>query len=210
MKFSIIVPHYDSTINDFMFIRGMTSLKNQIIDKNQYEVIVIHDGPVTRKIPSIYETMSNCKVLVTEERKNDWGHSSRDLGIKIGVGDYCLFFNPDNILYPNALEVIANKIDEESYIPNDIILYPILMRGMESDGTMYWRNRNDMSKFTIFTGLPPIKNNIDCMQLVMKRENWNKKNGWYDKSEESDGNMYPALVSEYKARCCNQILGEHW
>jgi hypothetical protein len=61
----------------------------------------------------------------------------------------------------------------------------------------------------ILTGSPAIKHNIDCMQLVMKKDIWVKEGGWKDKTEQSDGNMYPYFVKKYGARYCYDILGEH-
>jgi len=216
-KFSIIVPHYDGVISDEQFLQGMNSLVNQTY--RDFEILVYHDGPISRPIPNI--DFPNVKIKVTEKRFNDWGHSLRDMGIREAQGEYILHFNPDNILYKNALESIFKQSQKQYFynkdgieyiypLPNDIIIFPILMRGVQSNGVGLWRNKKNAEKdYMIFTGYPPLKYNIDCMQLVMKRSLWIENDGWKDKSEDSDGNMYEPFVQKYKARYCSEVLGEH-
>ena len=60
------------------------------------------------------------------------------------------------------------------------------------------------------TGNPPVLNNIDAMQLVMRRDLWLAEGGWYDKSQAGDGPMYERFAAKYSYRCVDQILGEHW
>lgn len=206
-KFTIVVPHYDGSISDEEFTTGINSLSSQTF--KDFEVLIFHDGPLSRDLPEI--NVTDYKVIITKNRKNDWGHSLRDLGIKYAKGEYIIHFNPDNILYPNALETIFSKLSEtDDNVPNNIVIFPVLMKGMCTNGKILWREKqNADKKKLIFTGFPPIRNNIDCMQLVMKKSLWVSNGGWYDKTEQSDGNMYPLLVQKYEARYCSEILGEH-
>ncbi len=208
-KFSIIIPHYDGVISDETLIRGIDCLKNQTF--KDFEVLLYHDGPISRPIPEL--VLDWCTSFrSTNVRYNNWGHSLRDLGIKEAKGEYIVHFNPDNILYPNALDEIDKKLKEEiiHQRTSEIVIFPIIMRGMQSNGKVVWRERGERGKKSlVFTGLPTVKYNIDCMQLVMRRGIWLLNGGWKDKSEESDGNMYPFFVSFYGARYCCDILGEH-
>ena len=203
------MPHYDRVISDELFLRGYSSLQNQA-NAPLYEVLVYHDGPVSRPVPN------RIRVRETSERHNDWGHSLRDLGIREARGDYVIHFNPDNVLYSFALREIELALrSRQRFVKiekgDEIVIFPILMRGMQTDGRGVWRVR-DVSPppSVILTGLPPAKYFIDCMQLVMKREVWLREGGWKDKSEESDGNMYPGFVKKYGARYVGRVLGEHW
>lgn len=212
MKFSIIVPHYDGSISDELFERGIQSLLDQ--SYQDFEVLIYHDGPTQRPIPDLWNQFGDrAKLTVTKKRENNWGHDNRDRGIKDAKGEYIVHFNPDNILYSNALEEIKLK-SEESYeidTTNKLIIFPIRMCGMQSNGKFVWREQDKASeKSMIFTGFPSIKYNIDAMQLVMHNQLWYKYGGWYDKTKESDGNMYPRFVQENGARYCSKILGEHW
>ena len=209
MKFSIIVPHYDQSISDDMFRRGMNCLFEQTF--KDFEVLIYHDGPTSRDIPMPDD--DRFKLRVTKERENNWGHSNRDRGIRKAKGQYIVHFNPDNVLYPEALEEISKEADKEYEVAlsNDIIIIPVLMRGMQTNGRMLWRNKdNPQDNYMIFTGYPAIMNNIDAMQLVMKKSKWISYGGWGDLREQADGMMYPRFVAELGARHCSKILGEHW
>jgi len=147
-------------------------------------------------------------VKATKKRYNDWGHSLRDLGIKESSGDYIIHFNPDNILYENALEVL-NKHEE------DILVFSIKMIGMEEKQVhgrrvRYYKPIRDVSKFTVLSGNPITYGNIDCMQFIMKRDLWCKHGGWYDKRETSDGFIYPEVAKDKNIKYITDILGEHY
>lgn len=224
-KFSIIVPHYDETISDEVFVRGITCLLNQTY-KN-FEVLIYHDGPISRPIPEIYKNLQNHKLVITDKRENNWGHGNRNRGIHDSKGEFIIHFNPDNILYDNALDEINKTIEEEPYPRamtinssgrrillgnNDIIIFPILMIGHYRFGlNNYYCFRVKQNDYhsTIMTGDPAVKYNIDCMQLVMKRSLWLEYGGWYNKTNESDSIMYPKFVDDLGARYCNKVLGEH-
>jgi hypothetical protein len=52
--------------------------------------------------------------------------------------------------------------------------------------------------------------NIDAMQLVMKRSLWLAEGGWHDKREDGDGRMYEAFAKKYGYRTVGPVLGEHF
>jgi len=226
-RYSIIVPHYDGSIDDKTFTRGMYCLLNQI--EQNFEVLIYHDGPLSRPIPDIYKQFGDrCKLSITEKRENDWGHSNRDRGIRAAQGEYIVHFNPDNILYHDALYEVSKLIDD-TRIPivraengklvgsNNIIIIPVYMighfrYGLKSLSGMRIKPEISPRKEhrTIFTGDPCVFANIDCMQLIMKRELWMKYGGWYTKESYSDGLIYPRFVDDHGARYVDKILGEHW
>jgi len=204
--FSIIVPHYQGSVSHERFLEGIESLQNQTFQ--DFEILCYHDGPllddnVEFPIP----------VICTKKRVNNWGHSLRDRGIWEAKGEYIVHFNPDNLLYPTALEEInaGTKFDEhlfETGEKNPIVVFPIKMLGMMRNATNLIRIA-DESVSMILTGMPAVLYSIDCMQLVMKTSLWKKNNGWYDKRENSDGYMYPLLVAKYNAFVCGDVLGVH-
>jgi hypothetical protein len=160
-----------------------------------------------------------CKIKPTKKRFNDYGHSLRDLGIKEAKGDYLLFFNPDNILYPEALEYIDKTIGRTSMIFDDsgkcldtpdIIIFPVIMRGMVIAPGRICRMESNMELYTILTGVPVKRHHIDAMQFVMKRDLWLKEGGWYDKTHDGDGIMYEKFAAKYGYRTVCPILGEHY
>lgn len=219
-RFSVIIPHYDDVISDEVLQQGLLCLENQTY--RNFEVLLYHDGPLSRGLPDLSVFNYDIRFKATRERYNDWGHSLRDLGIKEAKGEYILHFNPDNILYRFALERINDSIENKDgrypviarengtiFSGNNIVIFPIYLVGIICDG-LGFRRTYDINHRFILTGNPPVKYYIDCMQLVMKTDLWRKVGGWRDKSEESDGEMYQAFVrANNGARYVDDILGEH-
>lgn len=213
-RFSIIIPHYDGSITDTVLKRGLECLQDQVTDYlrpyRDFEVLLYHDGPESRDPIDLSVYSFPIFYKATKKRYNNWGHSLRDLGIKEARGQYIVHYNPDNVLYDNALYEIEKKIDGECVLntENNIIIFPIYLNGVVINGRLVARTFNCKDK-ALFTGYPSIKYNIDCMQLVMRRDTWLSEGGWKDKSEQSDGNMYPYFVAKYGARYIPEVLGEH-
>jgi hypothetical protein len=210
-KFSIVVPHYQGTVTHKQFCRGVNSILAQTC--GGYEILCYHDGPLLDpRLPF------PVPVRPTEVRHNDFGHSLRDRGIREATGEYVLFFNPDNLLYPTALELIGRTLAEPALIFDeegrcldrpDVVIFPILMRGVKVAHKRLCRFP-DPAIYTIFTGVPVRRHNIDCMQFVMRRELWVAEGGWADKSHDGDGIMYERLAAKYGYRTVPEVLGEHW
>jgi hypothetical protein len=218
-RFSVIVPHFDQVVADGMLLRGLGCLAQQ--NFGDFEVLLYHDGPLSRPLPNVAALGLGSRLRTTIEavRLNDWGHTLRDRGIRAANGDYIVHFNPDNILYPNALETL----DKYSRAPVPhvargelaenpaILIFAIAMRGMNFNGRWpIWRDPANPARALIFTGIPPVPGLIDCMQLVATRAVWLEIGGWYDRSERSDGTIYSRLVRERGARYVPSVLGEHW
>jgi hypothetical protein len=218
-RFSVIVPHFDGSVTDGMLLRGLGCLARQTY--GDFEVLLYHDGPLSRALPDLTALGLGARLRTTvgETRHNDWGHSLRDRGIRAATGDYIVHFNPDNVLYPNAFEVLDRygrapvpPVSRAELAENPAILvFAIAMRGMNFNGRWpIWRDPADPSRALIFTGIPPVPGLIDCMQLVATRAVWLEIGGWYDRSEKSDGTIYARLVEERGARYVPSVLGEHW
>jgi len=221
-KFSIIIIDYDQSVDRDYMQRAIQCLMVQTF--SEFEIILLHDGP---KEKAYEEELSEKQlefidqIIITEERYNNWGHTLRDMGIRSAKGEFIIHFNADNVLFPHALERLAHFSDQTlppiydklGNIKNDntILIFSIYMRGVVFCNGGYSRRVGEEDTYsTIMTGIPTRYGNIDCMQLVMKREYWLKENGWYDKSRNSDGEMYPELVKKYGARYIPELLGEHW
>ena len=221
-SFSIIMIDYDQSVERDYMRRAINCLMSQTYQS--FEIILLHDGP---KEHDYSKELSKAQlefidqIIITDERLNNWGHSQRDMGIRAAKGDYIIHFNADNVLFPHALERLAFHATQElppiydtsGEIKNDnsILIFSIYMRGVVFCNGGYSRRVGQEDTYsTIMSGIPTRYGNIDCMQLVMKRECWLKENGWYDKSRNSDGVMYPDLVKKYGARYLAELLGEHW
>ncbi len=214
--FTIIVPHYQGVVSHEHFLRGIESLSAQTY--SSYELLVYHDGPLLDDSVE-FPVDIHC----TNKRYNNWGHSLRDMGIREAHGEYILHFNPDNVLYPYALEEINTRIEDPPQhirlpdgdnieLNNGILIFPIWLMGVSSTGLVMWREKgNEEAMRFMLSGFPPRKYFIDCMQLVMKTRIWRDQGGWYDKTETSDGSMYERFVElNQGARYIGRVLGEHW
>lgn len=211
--FSIIVVHYQGAISREVYLRGINSILAQTF--KDFEVLVYHDGPLLDA-----EAPTPVPIRCTPARHNDWGHSLRDMGIREATGDYIIHFNADNVLYSNALQVLADTVREPNRIFDTntgramdnaaLIVFPILMHDhVRYMDTIVRLNPNSGAKM-IMTGNPPLFGWIDCMQLVMLRRLWLAEGGWSDRSKAGDGVMYQRFTAKYGYRGVGQVLGEHY
>lgn len=213
-RFTIIGIYYQPSHPAEVFARGIRSVRNQTF--KDYELLVYHDGPLQGAVPEV--DGGGVDVRCTPTRHNDWGHSLRDRGIREATGDYILFHNLDNVLYPDLLQAL----DDETKRPprlfgqngqpietDNILIFPILYHDLARFMQAWLRLPAGSGAKMIMTGNPPVFGLIDCMQLVMKRQLWLAEGGWRDKSEASDGVMYPQFCQKYGYRNLAQILGEH-
>ena len=210
--FSIVVVHYQGVNSHDVFMRGYESLAAQTF--KDFEILCYHDGPLLDT-----GVQFPLPVTCTPQRHNDWGHSLRHAGILAATGDYILHFNADNILYPNALDELAAEIKRAPRLvqktgqvldTNDMVIFPIKMWNLIKFRDITWQRKGVPEFYTILTGIPPILQYIDCMQLVMKRNLWLAEGGWYDRRELGDGYMYQSFAAKYGYRTVGPVLGEHF
>ena len=193
-------------------MRGYESLAAQTF--KDFEILCYHDGPLLDT-----GVQFPLPVTCTPQRHNDWGHSLRHAGILAATGDYILHFNADNILYANALDELAAEINRAPRLvqktgqvldTNDMVIFPIKMWNLIKFRDITWQRKGVPEFYTILTGIPPILQYIDCMQLVMKRNLWLAEGGWYDRRELGDGYMYQSFAAKYGYRTVGPVLGEHF
>lgn len=214
--FSVIVPYYDATVSDDELTRCLASLAAQTF--RDFEVLLIHDGPPSRALPNAPATVPGYAPRCTSARANDFGHSLRDVGIRLATGEYIVHLNSDNLLYPFALEELALSASRDEpetmgqpYRTNpDLLIFPIVMRGMVGNVRRGIMRTGNPAHTLILNGYPALEGTIDCMQLVMKRALWLHYGGWYDKAPNSDAQMYTRFVKDNGARMVGRVLGEHW
>lgn len=116
MFFSIIIPIY----NVAHFINsGLQCISEQTF--TDYEVILVDDGS-TDASPSICDEAaildSRIKVIHSE---NQGSGPARNIGIDVAKGDYLVFFDIDDVLHQNALEIIHNRISQFSNL--DLLIF---------------------------------------------------------------------------------------
>ncbi|MCX7287995.1 MAG: glycosyltransferase family 2 protein [Rhodobacterales bacterium] len=105
--FTVIVTDYEPSVPRAYFRRKMASLAAQTCD--DFEVLVYHDGPKSRTYEEDLDggpLHPATQFFVTPSRAGDWGHTSRDLGIRAARGRWIIHTNADNVFYPNLIAVL--------------------------------------------------------------------------------------------------------
>ena len=136
---SIVIPVYNS---EKYLKECLNSLFHQTYE--DIEIIAVNDGSTDRSL-EILQGYSNKIQIFSQE--NNGLYSALKLGISKIQGRWCKWFSPDDVLYPNAIEI---QVNEAKKYPDNTILYSnwniidetgkLLREFCESDN-------NDLSRF---------------------------------------------------------------
>lgn len=136
MKLKIICVTYEQGYLLKTFINSIKAQTNP-----NWELIIIHDGKAEAQYDNLIreEYMSpKIRFIQTEERKNDYGHSLRELGIKEYVtdeDDWVLITNGDNYYAPVFLQYCFNAIESlpegvtknyDCYLPTGVVYFDMV------------------------------------------------------------------------------------
>jgi hypothetical protein len=193
-KFSIIIVDCDRHTPRDTAKRGIDSVMSQTF--SDFEVIFVHNG--VKKQP--YETefdlsaLAKWKAIYIKEEFNDWGNTSRNYGSRVADGEYFLFFNIDNLLYPRCLERV-NACLEEGKVKKEVVIFTII------------HNKNAER---ILTGNPVLFQHIDCLQVVASRNAWESIGFWHRKEYEADAHLFLELSARYTPFYIEEILAENF
>lgn len=111
---SIIIPVYNSE----KYIENLLkSLLNQLDEK--VEVHIIDDGSNDNTKRIIHNMIINKSNIYYTYQKNSGVAEARNTGLKLARGKYVYFCDSDDILLPNAINLILSKIETD----NDIIFF---------------------------------------------------------------------------------------
>lgn len=143
-RLSIIIPIYK--VEDYVE-RCLSSLLNQDLDPDQFEIICVNDGSPDRSgdiVKNLKKSFSNIQII---EQENQGVSSARNNGIDIATGKYLLFIDPDDFVEPNSLRRVLNKADnlecQVSFLGFTII---------SESGKVMKRLLNEKHKDTVFGG----------------------------------------------------------
>lgn len=197
-KFTIIATDAENHVPRNKMKQGVRSILDQTFD--DYELLIIHDGPRSKEFE--IELPSNAQLLETEKFYGiygleefyagyGWGHHSRDMGLKLAKGEYILHFNIDNILYPQALQTISDKIDKTKA---DIIIFAC---------------KHEKFDVQYFSGIPPVMGKVDLLQCVASKKAWDSIGGWHRYDHSSDGYLFQEMVEKYGYVHIPEVLGEN-
>ncbi len=165
--FSIIIPVYNSE----KFIKNtIYSIVKQ--KKDNFEIIIINDN-------SKDKTLYYCKKLkekypcikIINNKKNIGVGSSRNIGIKEAIGDYIIFVDSDDGLYPKSLNFIEknifiNQIPQVVFVRFQKSTYPNSNLELIQDNIKNKNKANNFLKYLNTTNFPF----ADCWLFVVQRK----------------------------------------
>ena len=120
MKISVIMMSYldeypSARTNSIpKFKRAIDSFLSQ--DYEDKELVIVADGcDVTKHIYEKYfRHHENVNLIWVEKSKSRWPGKLRQLGIYYSTGDYIAYLDADDVIMPNHLSGIANRIKESN------------------------------------------------------------------------------------------------
>lgn len=112
MKISIIIPTYKP---DYYIWECLDSIKEQTLDKELFEVLIILNGekePYYNNILNYIRKndLLNFKIVYTEKPGVS---NARNIGLDICVGEYIAFIDDDDLIEKNYLEELLKNINEK-------------------------------------------------------------------------------------------------
>ena len=108
-KVSVIMPAYNA---EKFLVEALESVIDQSMDSSEYEVIIVNDGSTdhTLEILRDYEARhENFKVI---DKENGGPSSARNMALDVARGQSYFFFDSDDIMDKNALEMLYNRMVE--------------------------------------------------------------------------------------------------
>ena len=116
MKVSVIIPVYNQ---EELIIRCLDSIPK----REDVEIIVINDGSTDNTLNTLEEYKKNYSKLNIITYENNEGVSyARNKGIDAALGDYLLFIDSDDYIYP---DVFNDIVDNDLKIV-DIVFYDMI------------------------------------------------------------------------------------
>lgn len=111
MEISVIIPTYKP---DYYIWECLESLKNQSLDNEKYEVLIILNGELDSYYQDINrwlksQKVKNFKLFYTEKKGVS---NARNIGLDNSKGEYIVFIDDDDYIDRNYLEELLNKNKE--------------------------------------------------------------------------------------------------
>ena len=139
-KFSIIIPAYN--VSKYL-IKCLDSIFDQADEENLIEVILVNDGSKDNFIEVVEKYFSaECsgefnsflhksnKVIVINQ-ENAGVSNSRNRGIDVATGEYCLFVDPDDYVLPGYYKNLVSALNDS---PSDLLILGYIRECEDADG----------------------------------------------------------------------------
>ncbi len=109
-KLSIVIPVYN--IKDWLLSRCLDSISKQDLKKSDYEIIIIDDG--SRESVEIPERLKHLLPIEIVHQENKGVGGARNSGISQSKGEYLIFIDPDDYIFPYRLKSLLKRCDDKS------------------------------------------------------------------------------------------------
>jgi glycosyltransferase involved in cell wall biosynthesis len=184
-KVTIITPTY----------RRLSSLKEavQCVFNQTYanwEYIIIADGHDPKVEEYIRSLKDNRIRYLWTEKTNFFGNFQRNHGFKYATGEFVLFFDDDNLIYPDYLSEMLSKFNSKK------IGYVICQIENHETGTLK-------------PSLPFRMQEIDTLNFLIRRDLIEKVGGWPLERYEADFDLINKINKISECNFINKVLGEH-
>ena len=113
IRFSIIIPLYNKEKTIVGTLNSVTSL-----DGDSYEVVVVDDGS-TDSSASIVESFKSDRVSLYK-KENGGVSSARNYGASKAKGEWHIFLDADDILFPDTIRIFSSLID--NYLHDEVFV----------------------------------------------------------------------------------------
>lgn len=107
-KVSVIIPNYNA---GNYILKCIDSVINQTY-KN-IEIIIIDDGSTDNSWEIIKELESKYSNIVSIKQNNMNAAIARNKGIEVATGEYFLFLDSDDILFPDSISILVSNIEND-------------------------------------------------------------------------------------------------
>lgn len=136
VKISILIPVYNA--KDFLY-DSIPSILNQTF--TDIELICVNDGSKDNSLEILNEFASKDDRVKVIDKENGGCGSARNMALEHAAGEYIYFFDPDDRLELNALELAYNKAVENN---SDMVIFKADIfdkNGVSKENTFFYYNK---------------------------------------------------------------------
>jgi len=109
MQLSFIIPLFNTQA---YITKCISSLYEQSLDEKEFEIIVVNDGSTDQSAALIEQHFGHRPNLHLFTQANQGESVARNLGLEKASGDYILFVDADDFLFPNTLSPLLKKAND--------------------------------------------------------------------------------------------------
>jgi len=202
---SICIPTYkrDSKIIERV-LRSIIYQSPNLLDRIRVVIISDVNGkePHVEKLVEKYKNVINIIYKSSNKHLGDYANTNRSILLEYAHNylhtKYNLFLDDDNLIFPHYLETCIDKLESNPEI--DFTICKIIHLGPLPP---------HFGKIDILTGVPPVKQNIDTLQVFCKTSKMYEC-GWdVDAGYIADGVTFEKLANMAEWIEIDEILGVH-